>query len=249
MDLLPKAFLPQLKDSILFNQKLMKIIQNSNFVTIQVLDTKTSNLLTMNADIVIIAIPFSLLRFVEIEPFHSVSYYKRKAIREVNYLSATKIGIEFKSRFWEKSGQFGGKSTTDLPIRLSLYPSTGIGMPGPAVANVSYTWADEALTLSSLTEEERIQYALQNLSNIWGNLVYSEFVTGTSFNCSQNPFSCGAFTFFEPGQEEELNSSISTPEGRLHFAGEHTSRSHAWIQGAIESGIRAANEVNNLSIY
>ncbi|MEE6450037.1 flavin monoamine oxidase family protein [Gottfriedia acidiceleris] len=246
MDLLPKAFLPQLKENILFNQKLTRITQNGNSITIQTTDNKTANQYIMNADLAIIAIPFSLLRFVEIEPFHSISYYKRKAIREINYMSATKIGIEFKSRFWEKYGQFGGMSTTDLPTRLSLYPSTGIGTIGPAVVKASYTWADEALTLSALTEEERIHYALRDLSKIWGDQVYSEFVTGTSFNWSQNPFSVGAFTFFEPGQEEELNSYISSPEGRLHFAGEHTSRSHAWIQGAIESGIRAANEVNSI---
>ena len=34
------------------------------------------------------------------------------------------------------------------------------------------------------------------------------------------------------------------PEGRIHFAGEHTSLYHAWIQGALESGIRAAKEIH-----
>ncbi len=32
-------------------------------------------------------------------------------------------------------------------------------------------------------------------------------------------------------------------EGRIHFAGEHASSAHAWIQGTIESGIRAAAEI------
>ncbi|MFE4430746.1 FAD-dependent oxidoreductase, partial [Peribacillus butanolivorans] len=31
-----------------------------------------------------------------------------------------------------------------------------------------------------------------------------------------------------------------------HFAGEHASTVHGWIQGAIESGIRVADEVNDL---
>jgi monoamine oxidase len=44
----------------------------------------------------------------------------------------------------------------------------------------------------------------------------------------------------------ELSPYISTPEGRVHFAGEHASSTHAWIQGAIESGIHVAHEVNNL---
>lgn len=33
---------------------------------------------------------------------------------------------------------------------------------------------------------------------------------------------------------------------QVYFAGEHTSSTHGWIQGAIESGIRVAYEVNNL---
>ena len=39
---------------------------------------------------------------------------------------------------------------------------------------------------------------------------------------------------------------IAVPEGRVHFAGEHTTLSHGWMQGAIESGIRVAVEVNDL---
>jgi monoamine oxidase len=35
----------------------------------------------------------------------------------------------------------------------------------------------------------------------------------------------------------------AAPVGRLHFAGEHTSLVPGWIQGAIESGARAAAEV------
>jgi len=34
------------------------------------------------------------------------------------------------------------------------------------------------------------------------------------------------------------------PEGRILFAGEHCSLYHAWIQGALESGIRAARQIH-----
>jgi monoamine oxidase len=33
------------------------------------------------------------------------------------------------------------------------------------------------------------------------------------------------------------------PEGRIHFAGEHTSLDHRWIEGAVESAIRTATEI------
>jgi monoamine oxidase len=99
MDLLPKAFLPQLKDVIRFNQRMTKITQHPNSVSIHSSHPKTLAPSTITSDLAIITIPFSVLRFVQVEPYHSFSYYKRRAIRELNYMAATKIGIEFKSRF------------------------------------------------------------------------------------------------------------------------------------------------------
>jgi monoamine oxidase len=245
MDRLPLAFLPQLRENILFNQRMMKISQAQNQVTIHCKHQLTADNAMITGDLAIVTIPFSTLRFVKFEPYDSFSYYKRVAIRELNYMASTKIAIEFKSRFWEKEGQRGGKSITELPIRFSYYPSYGIGTPGPAIVIASYTWADEALTLESLSEKERIQCALANLAEIFGPQVYSEFISGTSYSWSKNPYSCGGFTSFEPGQDKELYPYVSTAEGRVHFAGEHTSLTHGWIQGAIQSGIRAATEVND----
>jgi len=246
MDLLPRAFLPQLKDVIRLNQRMTKIVQDNNSVTIHSTNPHTIAHSTLTGDLAIITIPFSVLRFVEVEPYHSFSYYKRKAIRELNYMAATKIGIEFRSRFWERDNQFGGKSITDLPIRFTYYPSQGIGTKGPAVVLASYTWADEALTWNGLSNEDRIQFALKNLAKIYGDQVYTEFVSGTSYSWVDNPYACGALATFEPGQENELFPFITIPEGRVHFAGEHTTLTHGWMQGAIESGIRVAFEVNDL---
>jgi monoamine oxidase len=53
---------------------------------------------------------------------------------------------------------------------------------------------------------------------------------------------------FAPGQQSELQADILRPEGRIHFAGEHCSLYHAWIQGALESGIRAAQAIHEAPI-
>ena len=42
---------------------------------------------------------------------------------------------------------------------------------------------------------------------------------------------------FQAGQQTALQADIVAPEGRIHFAGEHCSLYHAWIQGALESGL------------
>jgi monoamine oxidase len=49
---------------------------------------------------------------------------------------------------------------------------------------------------------------------------------------------------FAPEQQSELQRDIVRPEGRILFAGEHCSLYHAWIQGALESGIRAAQQIH-----
>jgi monoamine oxidase len=38
---------------------------------------------------------------------------------------------------------------------------------------------------------------------------------------------------------------LKKPEGRIHFAGEHTSSPHAWIDTALKTGIREAVHIHN----
>ncbi|MBS4217526.1 flavin monoamine oxidase family protein [Bacillus sp. FJAT-49711] len=245
-DKLPKAFLPELRDNLMFGHKVTKITQHHNQVTIDSIQTKILRPYTITGDIAIVTIPFSVLQFVEVEPRDSFSDNKWKAIRELNYVGSTKTAIQFKNRFWEKEDLNGGQTVTDLPIAYTQYPSTQIGSSGPGAILASYTWGDDALIWDSMSTENRLEYTLKNLAKIHGEQVFREFETGTSYSWVRNPYSGGAFTMFKPEQIKELSPYISTPEGRVHFAGEHASSLHAWIQGAIESGIRVAHEVNDL---
>jgi monoamine oxidase len=245
-DKLPKAFTSQLKDNIQYGQKVRKIVQHDNQVTIHSVHTKILEPFQITGDLAIVTIPFSILQFVEIEPRDSFSENKWKAIRELHYVGSTKTGIQFKNRFWEREGMYGGQTVTDLPIKYNQYPSHDLGTTGPGVILASYTWEDDAIPWDSLGDGERLEYVLKNLATIHGKQVYREFQTGTSHSWVRYPYSGGAFTMFKPEQIKELSPYISTPEGRVHFAGEHASSTHAWIQGAIESGIHAAWEVNDL---
>jgi monoamine oxidase len=245
-DKLPKAFMTQLKENIMFGQKVRKIVQHDNRVTIHSVHTRILEPFQITGDLAIVTIPFSILQFVEIEPRNSFSYNKWKAIRELHYAGSTKTGIQFKSRFWEKEGMYGGRTVTDLPITYTQYSSHDLGQAGPGVILASYTWENDTIPWDSLGDEFRLEYALKNLATIHGKQVFREFETGTSFSWVRNPYSGGAFTIFKPGQVTELSPYIFTPEGRVHFAGEHASTNHGWIQGAIESGIRVAYEVNDL---
>ncbi|WP_353616014.1 FAD-dependent oxidoreductase [Bacillus sp. AFS088145] len=199
----------------------------------------------LECDYIISTIPYSLLNFVEILPFESISYKKWKVIRELHYADSTKIAIQFRTRFWEKFGIFGGKIVTDLPIKASYFPSHDFGKE-TGVILASYTWGDDAAIWDNMNNNTRIDKALANLSTIFGDVVYKEFLVGYSHSWTQFSFSGGAFVMYKPNQQKELGPYISSPEGRIHFEGAHSSSFPGWIQGGIEAGVRTANEINNL---
>ena len=76
-------------------------------------------------------------------------------------------------------------------------------------------------------------------------------IGGATQSWMQDPYAFGEAAIFNPGQLHSLQKHIVSTEwdGKAHFAGEHASLKHAWIEGAIESGIRAALEVNETPVY
>ncbi|MBM7586078.1 monoamine oxidase [Bacillus pakistanensis] len=241
-DQIPLAFMKELQNETYIKQKVVKIIQGDQGVILKTKNPITGQFRSFAGDFAIITVPFPVLQFVDIIPYHSISFKKWQAIRELNNVPSVKIGVEFRTRFWEKLNV--GNAISDLPTRFSYIPSHNIGSGGPGVLLASYSWGQDAMLWSSLSKDEMISYVLKDLSKVYGKVVYSEFIKAISYNWSQNPYSAGCFTLFTPGQELDFADYIRQPEGRLHFAGEHTSSFHGWMEGAIESGIRAAYEVN-----
>jgi monoamine oxidase len=64
-----------------------------------------------------------------------------------------------------------------------------------------------------------------------------------SWSWDNHPLSGGAFAWFAPGQHTALHRHLIAPEGRIYFAGEHASLTHTWMQGALESALRAVREM------
>ena len=201
---------------------------------------------TVRADAVIVTIPFPGFRYVRVTPM--LSHQKRKAIRELHYDAATKIMLQFRSRFWETNdGIYGGQSITDLPSRFIYYPSHDFDGKHGGVVITSYTWGDEARGWDSQPPEDQIRCSLDDVAAVHGDYVRDEFVRGVVQSWATDRYSYGEAAMFYGGQLEELQPYIPTAEGAIHFAGEHTSLKHAWIEGAIESGIRTALEVAGLA--
>jgi monoamine oxidase len=234
-DRLPYAFLPELKDNIRFGAKMTAMDQSPDNVTIHY--QTPAGKFSETGDYAIITVPFPVLRHVEmLKPF---SRAKNRAIRQLHYDASAKILFQCKRRFWEEDeGIFGGGTMTDLPIRNLYYPDHG-RETGRGVILASYTWSEDAQRWGSLKPDDRIVQALDDVAEIHPQIT-QEFEVGTSWMWHDDEFAGGAFALFDPGQQTLLHDEIVKPEGRIHFAGEHASLYHAWIQGAFESGLRAA---------
>jgi len=241
MDLLPRAFYENLKPYVRFGAAVTAIEQSPESVTVHYRGPAGRSSVT--GDYAICAIPFSVLRDVETlgTPF---SRPKQKAIRELNYNASGKILFQTRHRFWEdEDGIVGGTTVTDLPIRRICYPSFSDPNEERGTLLASYTWGQDALRWGAMDAEDTIEQALEDVAQIHPSIT-SEFEVGAVQNWYDDPWARGAFALFEPEQQTRLQESIVAPEGRIHFAGEHTSLYHAWIQGALESGIRAAREIH-----
>ena len=58
-----------------------------------------------------------------------------------------------------------------------------------------------------------------------------------------DPFSQGSWAVWGPGQIGRHFAALHQPAGPIHFAGEHTAFAYSGMEGAMESGERAALEV------
>ena len=112
----------------------------------------------------------------------------------------------------------------------------------------SYTWGEDAQRWGSLSPDDRIVQALEDVDAHPPAGARASSRSGASKMWHDDEFAGGAFALFDPGQQTLLYDAIVAPEGRIHFAGEHASLAHAWIQGAIESGLRAAAEIHERAL-
>jgi monoamine oxidase len=239
MDGLPNAFYERLRPEVRFGANVYAIDQDPDGVTAHF---KTeSGRFNVRGDYLLVTVPFSVLRTIEVvTPF---SHAKQRAIRQLNYHASTKILFQVKHRFWEaEDGIYGGGTVTELPVRRMNYPT-----PDPETTRgillASYTWGQDALQWGAMDEETRLEEALDDVERIHPR-IREEYEGGATHAWYSDRWARGAFAMFAPEQQTKLQADIVRPEGRIHFAGEHCSLYHAWIQGALESGIREAGAIH-----
>ena len=90
-----------------------------------------------------------------------------------------------------------------------------------------------------MSEAERVRFILEGMERVFPG-ARENFERGVSKCWDADEWARGAWAHVERDDVDR----IKRREGRVHFAGEHASQWGSWMQGAIQSGFRAAREVN-----
>jgi len=231
-DNLPKAFAQRLGDKILYGSPVVKIDQDEKSARVTFLEKGARQILS--ADRVLCALPFTLLRNIELPA--SFPGRKRDIIQNLRYDSVSRVYLQTKKRSWEEKGLNGFAITSD---GVEIWQPTW-NQPGPRGILMTYNRPGQAERIAAMKEPERISSTLNQLDP-WFPGLRDNFEKATTKCWIEDEWSRGAWAFIGP---KDLVAA-SAPEGRLHFAGEHLSPWFSWMQGALDSGLRAVKQISD----
>ncbi len=246
MDLLPAALAQALAGKVQFGMPVVAIEQDGKQVSAVV--KRDGGHQVIKGDWLLCTPPLGVLSRIACRPGWSPR--KADAIRRVGYDDATKVLALTKSRFWETNdGIFGGGSVSDGILGSTWYPSDNAVArsrdvsQAPAVMLASYSWGQTARRMQD--NDNLHDSMIGELATLHDTLrskpgQIEEF---RIWSWRDHPWSLGAYAFYHAGDQTELHGALVEPEGRILLAGEHTSLTHSWIQGAIQSAIRVATHI------
>jgi monoamine oxidase len=203
----------------------------------------------VHADHVVLALPFTRLREVEL---HGIDLPTRqlRAIRHEPLGSNSKIQMQFSSRVWN-ADRWTGNSYDDGAVQGSWEttidqpgaPGILIALPGGAVgADIGRRYQ-----LTSYFGPAPAAMAADYLEDFETNFPGARAAfNGKAFYAwsSGDPHIGGAYSYLKVGQYTAFNGVQGQRHGNLHFAGEHTSVNfQGYMEGALRSGHRCAAEI------
>ena len=229
-----------LAGQVALGQELVAIRQQSNGVYTLTFRSgrKTRD---VDADKVVLALPFSILRnSVDIRRA-GFNELKQTAIRELPMGTNSKLQLQFTDRHWDSLG-CNGDSCSDTGYQCSWHVTRG--QPGAAGILVNYTGGAIGASFGQGKVMNRAQQflgqiepVLPGISAKWNGRATLDFWAG-------NPWTRGSYSYWKVGQYTRFAGAERERSGHCHFAGEHTSVDfQGYLNGAVESGERAAAEV------
>jgi monoamine oxidase len=193
-------------------------------------------------DRVVLALPFTMLREGRVDlSAADFPARKRQAIAELGMGANTKLQLQFDRRHWHALGcggdtfaDTGYQATWEATRAQAGTPGILVDYTGGAVARAQGGRLPSALGAEFLA---RLEPVLEGITARWtGRVAFDDW--------PNHPWTLGSYSYWRVGQAQRIAGAEGEAVDGCHFAGEHTSLdAQGYLEGAVESGQRAAREV------
>jgi monoamine oxidase len=173
---------------------------------------------------------------------------KRKAFEGLAFGPVLKLNLRFRRAFWEEldGGKYQGASF--FHSASTAFPTFWTSLPLRSPLLTAWIAGPKAARLSMSETPDIVRQALESLSTVFGGRPQSEFELEAAYlhNWQTDPFARGAYSYIAVGGGDARRMLAAPLEDTLFFAGEATDTEDeaATVTGALQSGERAAREVN-----
>ena len=194
------------------------------------------------ADIVLLALPFSVLRTVQMDTPNMPPAIS-DMIQTLNYGNNGKVVVGFPRPFWHDV-QSNGTIYSDLPMQLTWDNTAQQGVEGGGLT--FFSGGSMCRVVGSMTKEKAADMLLGHLHTVWPQ---SESIKPGRIEKMHWPsmnWARGSYSSFAPGQWTKFQGLLSEPvlNSTLYFAGEHCSdHQRGFMNGAAATGRQAAAKI------
>lgn len=189
----------------------------------------------LTANRLVCTVPLPVLRTIGIEA--DLPPLQREAIQRIPYTRGLSVFFEVNASYWEADGLPASTWALGPLGRVFRYTMDDGGY---------YLWnfkaGQSARGYEKLTDREAGERALQEFIAVRPSVEGKIRPIAVS-SWDRDPWTRGHLPYRAPGQIARYGDIIGKPVGRLHFAGDHTAVLMTGMEGAMESGERAALEI------
>lgn len=202
-------------------------------------------------DAVVLAIPYTMVRELELHANLGIPAWKMVAINAMVYGTNAKMNIGFKGKFWLPQGG-NGITYSDLPNHQNTWQVNPTRASADHAVLVDYSGGLRGASLNPSKTQNEARKFLADLDKVYpGALANASLTANGKYlahlqHWSSDPFIKGSYVSNHPGYFTTIAGNEATPVDNLFFAGEHTDSFYEWqgfMEGAANSGIRAAQEI------
>lgn len=236
-DLVPAALASQLADRLHTGRALAGLVENADGSFTLSFESGSD----VDADVVVLALPFSVLRHLDLEV--DLPSVKRKAIDELGYGSNAKVMQGYSRPVLEDEGFF--ELYTDLESQCAW--DATLGHAGEVALLTNYLGGARGADLGTQTIDSVAATLIADIERVFPGS--SALVIGAAQRAiwADDARARGSYPSYKVGQYTGISGAEAEAVGRLIFVGDHTSWDwQGYMNGAVESGLRGAREVRDL---